>query len=88
MSVLLKLHAVIERGLVKTGECDVTDLLHGEHPGLLESFGLEVFHILSTVTFHSTHPGHVVAFDLNIPNIVIQVSLLVTVTEGEVFFRE
>ena len=82
MPLLLKLHAVVQSRLVDNGECDVTDLLHGEHSWLLESFGLKVRHIFGTVTFHSAHPGDVFALNLDVPYIVIQISLLIT--EGEV----
>ena len=84
MSLLLQFDSVVQSGLVETRIGHVTDLLHGEHSGLLESFCLKVLHILGIVTFHSTHPWHISALHYNISHIVVIISKVFTLTEGEV----
>ena len=45
MALLVSSHPQSQRGVVEAGEEHVSDLLHGEHPWLLESFGLQVVQI-------------------------------------------
>ena len=84
MSLLLKFDSIIQSRLVEARIGHVSDLLHGEHSGLLESFRLEVLHVLRIVTFHSTHPWHISALHYNISHIVVIISKVFTLTEGEV----